>query len=286
MKRFLILLVTMLLCIAPAYAAEDVFTVDAQSIAEDAWDESFIASSLTSDRSYLRVTSDLVEDAQVTLSIAGENGSLVYQRDYGVCSGRFRSEDIYLRLTGSQTTYHVSLWIGDSGYSFPLRRVMPRLTGNAACSVGYPLDRLSGANTWKSATLLDVNALEGSSLTVPLHASGAYEIGTVTFTVSGGSLTVSAAISDGVDGSIDQSTVYVATTALEAEKLGKKNFPGITTKLNKTVDLQGTPYAAVYVNLTVSFSPADVPGSPAVTLDGQDATWQRMLTETANEAIG
>ena len=43
MKRFLILLVTMLLCIAPAYAAEDVFTVDAQSIAEDAWDESFIA---------------------------------------------------------------------------------------------------------------------------------------------------------------------------------------------------------------------------------------------------
>ena len=28
------------------------------------------------------------------------------------------------------------------------------------------------------STLLDVNALEGSSLTVPLHASGAYEIGT------------------------------------------------------------------------------------------------------------
>lgn len=286
MKRFLILLVTMLLCIAPAYAAEDVFTVDAQSIAEDAWEESFIASSLTSDRSYLRVTSALDADAQVTLSIADDSGSLVYQRDYGVCSGRFRSEDIYLRLTGSQTTYHVSLWIGDSSYSFPLRRVMPRLTGNAACSVGYPLTSLSGAKTWKSATLLDVNALEGRSLTVPLHASDAYEIGTVTFTVSGGDLTVSAALSDGLDGSIDKSTVYVATTALEAEKLGKKNFPGITTKLNKTVDLQGTPYAAVYVNLTVSFSPTGVPGSPAVTLDGQDATWQRMLTETANEAIG
>ncbi len=286
MKRLLILLLTMLLCIAPAYAAEDVFTVDAQSIAEDAWEESFIAASLTSDRSYLRVTSALTEDAQVTLSIAGDNGSLVYQRDYGLCSGRFRSEDIYLRLTGSQTTYHVSLWIGDSSYSFPLRRVMPRLTGNAACSVGYPLSALSGTNTWKSATVLDVNALEGSSLTVPLHASGAYEIGTVTFAISGGKLTVDAAIDPSVDGSIDGSTVYVATTALEAQKLGKKNFPGITTKLNKTVDLQGTPYAAVYVNLTVSFSPTGVPGSPAVTLDGQDATWQRMLTETANEAVG
>lgn len=286
MKRFLIFLLTMLLCIAPGYAAEDVFTVDAQSIAEDAWEESFIASSLTSDRSYLRVTCALTEDADVTLSIAGENGSLVYQRDYGLCSGKFRSEDIYLRLTGSQITYHVTLWVGDSSYSFPLRRVMPRLIANAACSVGYPLEYLSGTNTWKSATVLDVNALEDSSLTVPLHASGAYEIGTVTFAISGGSLTVSASLNDGVDGTIDNSAVYVATTALEAEKLGKKNFPGITTKLDKTAALMGTPYAAVYVNLTVSFDPTGVPGSPAVTLDGQDATWQRMQTETANEAVG
>lgn len=285
-------LLTMLLClamltgIAPGYAAEDVFTVDAAQAASGGWEESHIASSLTTDRSYLRVTCTLDSEVPVTLSIADETGSLVYQRDHGLCSGKFRSEDIYLRLSGSQTTYHVTLWTGDSSYSFPLRRVMPRLTGNAACSVGYPLSQLTGASTWKSATILDVYALEGSSVTVPLHASDAYEIGTVTFRISGGALTVSANITGSVDGSIDKSTVYVATTALEAQDLGRKSFSGPTGKLDRTIDLMGAPYVAVYVNLTVSFDPTGAPASPSVTLNGQDALWQQMQTTTANEAVG
>lgn len=286
MKRVLIFLATLLLCIAPAYATEDVFTVNVDALPEDAWNESSIAASLTSDRSYLRVTCPVEGEADVTLSIADESGSLVYQRDYGLCSGKFRSEDIYLRLTASQTTYQVTLWVGDAGYSFPLRRVMPRLIGNAACSVGFPLGSITGAESWKTVTLLDVNALEGQSLTVALHASDAYEIGTATFTVEGGCLTVSARLNEGVDGSIDQSTVQVATTALEAEKLGKKNFPGASVKLDKAVDLQGTPYAAVYVNLTVSFDPAGLSASPETELEGQAGLWQLMQTETANEAIG
>ena len=97
MKRLLILLVTMLLCIAPAYAAEDVFTVNAQDVPENAWNESSIAGNLSSDRSYLRVTCPVEGEAAVNLSITDDSGSLVYQRDYGVCSGTFRSEDIYLR---------------------------------------------------------------------------------------------------------------------------------------------------------------------------------------------
>lgn len=282
----MLLCLTMLMGIAPGYAAEDVFTVDAAQAASGGWEESHIASSLTTDRSYLRVTCTLDAEAPVTLSIADENGSLVYQRDHGLCSGKFRSEDIYLRLTGSQTTYQVTLWVGDSSYQFPLRRVMPRLTGNAACSVGYPLSQLSGSDTWKSATLLDVYALEGSSLTVPLHASGAYEIGTVTFRISGGALTVSADISGSVDGSIDQSTIYVATTALEAQELGRKSFSGPTGKLDRAIDLMGAPYVAVYVNLTVSFDPTGVPGSPSITLGGQDDLWHQMQTTTANEAVG
>lgn len=288
MKRLLglLLTLTMLLCAIPGHAAEDVFTVDAQEAAGGAWDESYISSSLTSDRSYLRVTCTLDSEAAVTLSIADESGSLVYQRDHGLCSGKFRSEDIYLRLTGSQTTYQATLWVGDSSYAFPIRRVMPRLTGNAACSVGYPLEYLSGSDTWKSATLLDVNALSGSSFTVPLHASGAYEIGTVTFRISNGSLTVSAELMEGIDGSIDKSTIYAATTALEAQELGRKSFSGPTGKLNKAIDLMGAPYVAVYVNLTVSFDPTNVPGSPDSTLNGQDDLWQRMQSETANEAVG
>ena len=288
-KRVLMLLVLLLLCAAPAYASEDVFTVDARDVTEDAWNESFIASSLTSDRSYLRVTCALEEESEVTLSIAGENGKLVYQRDYGMCGGRFRSEDIFLRLSGSQTTYQVTLWVGDESYSFPLRRVMPWLTGNAACSAGYPLEELSGAGTWKTATILDIAQVARRPLTVALNASDAYEIGYVTFSVKDDRLTVSAGLEDGVAGSIDKGTVYVAATALEAEKLGKKNFPGATAKLDEAVDLWGTPYAAVYVNLTVSFDPAGVadmqPLDKAET-EEQQRLWEMMLTETANEAVG
>lgn len=287
MKRVLILLLMMLLCIAPAYAAEDVFTVNAQDMSEDAWDESFIASDLTSDRSYLRVLCDVEGESPVTLSIATEGGQPVYQRDYGVYDGFFRSEDIYLRLSGSQTTYHVTLWAGDIGYSFPIRRVMPRLIGNTACSAGYPLTELSGADSWKTATILDIAALEREPRTVALHASGAYEIGTATFTVEDGYLTVSAQLDEAVDGRIDKAKVYLAATALEAEQLGKKKFPGLTAKLDEAIDLQGTPYAAVYVNLTVSFNPAgagEVPEDPA--LEGQKELWETMQQVTANEAIG
>ncbi|MBE5804346.1 MAG: hypothetical protein E7316_07530 [Clostridiales bacterium] len=285
----LILTLMMLLCIAPAHAAEDVFTVNVQNITGDAWSESFIESSLTSDRSYLQVTCPLEGDAAVTLSVTDAMGSPVYQRDYGVCSGKFRSEDIFLRLSGSQTTYHVTLWVGDAGYSFPLRRVMPKLVGNAACSAGYPLASLTGSGSWKTATLLDVAGVSLRPLTVPLYASGAYEIGTVTFAVEGGCLTVSAHLDEGVHGSIDQSSIQVATTALEAETLGKKSFSGAAVGLDRPVDLQGTPYAAVYVNLTVSFDPSGAAPMPATDSDMQQEQqflWNKMQMETANEALG
>lgn len=290
MKRLLgFLLALLMLWAAPALASEDVFTVNALDVTEDAWNESYIASSLTSDRSYLRVTCPLEEDAAVTLSIAAENGKLVYQRDYGVCGGRFRSEDIYLRLTGPQTTYHVTLWAGDSSFSFPLRRVMPMLTGNAACSAGYPLAEISGTNTWRTATLLDIAEVSRRPYTVALNASDAYTIGAVTFTVEEGRLTVSAQLDEGMASSIDKSAVYVATTALEAEKLGKKNFPGPTVALDEAVDLWGTPYVAVYVNLTVSFDPSGA--AEMRPLDEEEAElqlllWEKILTETANEAVG
>ena len=123
-------------------------------------------------------------------------------------------------------------------------------------------------------------------MTVPLLAGDAYEIGTVTFSVSRGSLTVSACLNDQVDGSIDKSTVYVASTALEAEALGKKNFRGLKGKLNHPFALADTGYAAVYVALTVSFDPQGVPEASGAQLQGQEDVWQRMQTETANEAVG
>lgn len=274
MKRLLCFLLAVMLMLAAAPAlGEDVFTVRE------------LSGSYESDRSYLCITCPVADDSRVTVTVT-ESGGVTYQRDYGVCSGTFRSEDVYLRLKGAETLYSVSVSIGGSTSSFTVRRVMPRLTGNAACSVGYPLSALTGSGGWKSATLLDLNALNGSSLTVPMHASGAYELGTVTFSVSGGRLTVSAQVAPGADGEIDKATVYVATNPIDAQNLGTRSFNGLTGKLNSSISLGGASYAAVYVKLTVSFDPASLPGSPAMQLGGQSEIWQKMLQEPPADSVG
>lgn len=276
MKRMVLLLLSLLLALPSLPAlADDVMQVSLP-----------VSGAVTSDCSYLRLTCQLDGEQAVMVTVADASGNLHYQRSYGVCSGSFRSDELYLRLSGAQTNYQVTLQAGNTTHSFTVKRVMPRLKNNEACSVGYPLSRFTGSSSWKSATLLDVRALEGSSLTVPLHASGAYTLGTVTFKVSGGKLKVTASIDSGIDGSIDKSTIYVATDALAAQKLGTRQFNGRKGKLNESIDLGGTPYAAVLVVLTVSFNPAGVPGSPRTELNGQEALWQLMQTNTANEAVG
>lgn len=274
MRRVLLMILALASLIFPAYA-EDARTVNAST-----------ATSVSMDENYLRVTCPIDGEQQVTVTVTDAKNELYYLRDYGVCSGSFRSEDIYLRLDGGETTYAVYVQAGEATYAFVVDRVMPRLTGNAACSVGYPLSMLNGSGNWQSVTILDVAALEGSSMTVPMHASGAYNLGTVTFSVSGGQLTVSADIDSGIDGSIDGSKVYVATNALQAQQLASRNFSGSSGKLKEKIDLGGTPYAAVLVQLTVSFDPSGVPGSPDVLQRDQEQLWQMMQQSTANEAVG
>lgn len=274
MKRILLMLLALACLIFPA-CAEDVQIVDVSA-----------AASVSMDENYLRVTCPVFGEQQVTVTVTDAWGGLQYQRDYGLCSGTFRSEDIYLRLDGGGTVYYVTVQAGDTAYSLTVNRVMPRLTNNVACSAGYPLAMLSGNGAWQSATILDVSALEGSDMTVPMVASSMYTLGTVTFSVSGGKLTVSAEISGGIDGSIDSARVYVATNAVEAQGLGGRHFMGLTGRLNERIDLGGTPYAAVFVELRVSFDPSGVPGMSNTLQDGQDTLWMLMQDSTANEAVG
>lgn len=274
MRRVLLMILALACLIFPAYA-DDVQTVDAS-----------VTSSVTMTESYLRVTCPIDGEQPVTVTVTDAWGQPYRQKYYDLCSGIFRSEDFYLELSGGETVYYVTVQAGDAVYSFSVNRVMPRITGNAACSAGYPLSSLNGSGTWQSATILDVSALEGSSLTMPMHASGAYTLGTVTFSVSGGELKVSAEISDGIDGSIDGSTVYVATNALQARQLHGRNFSGLSGRLGDRIDLGGTPYAAVLVQLTVSFDPSGVPGSPDALQSGQEQLWMQMQQSTANEAVG
>lgn len=278
MKRVLSLLLMMSLLLAgmAVAQAEDVCSIDVSTT----WD------TVSTTQSYVRLTCPLPEEAEVNVSIYDADGNLHYQRNYGACSGSFRSEDIYLRTSGDNTTYQVNVSAGSANYTLDVVRCLPRLTDNAACSVGYPLSNLTGRNSWKSVTLLDVAQLEGTSQTVALHASGAYTLGSVTFSVRNGQLTVSASIADDVDGSIDKATVYVAFNAADAAALDDKHFAGAKGALGDHIDLQGASCVAVYVKMSVSFDPTDVPDSPVTELSGQDALWQRMLEITAAEAVG
>ena len=73
-------------------------------------------------------TCPLDTDSRVTMTIRDEWGSTVYQRDYGVCSGMFESEEVYLPQIGAQTTYRVTLSTDSGENSFTVVRVAPRLT--------------------------------------------------------------------------------------------------------------------------------------------------------------
>lgn len=269
----LLALLTLLLC-APALA-DDVYVVrDASAV-----------SSVTTDRSYLRVCCPLSGEAPVTLTIRDGWGYLTFQRDYGWRRGDFRSEDIYLRLDGSQTQYTVLLQAGSQTHEFRVTRVQPQLTDTGVYAHGLALSEMTGARGNKYAVLIDACTLEGSTLSVPLVSGGA-QIGYASFSVERGMLTVSAMLT--AEGRIDKSAVYVARDAVTAMTLGSNRFTGVKGKLNRAIDLGGTPYAAVMLQLTVSYDGATAqPLQPdRWFLEEQAWLWDMMRITTASEAVG
>jgi len=270
----LLMTLALLLTALPALA-DDVCTVrDASS-----------ASSVTTDCSYLRVSCPLSGEQHVTMTIRDAWGYLVYQRDYGMCSGSFRSEDVYLRLDGSSTTYTVTIETGAQTYSFRVTRQAPRLTDSGVYAHGLSLSRLNGGRSNKFAVIIDVDALEGSTLSVPL-VSGGMQLGYANLSVAHGELSISTVLT--TDGKIEKSTVYVARDALSALTLGTNHFTGVKTKLNRSIDLHSTPYAAVMVQLTVSYDAATAQAwqEDDVWLEMQAELWELMQLTTASEAVG
>ncbi len=272
---WLLLLSLLMLLTVPAALADDVCVIeDASSV-----------SAVATDRSYLRVCCPHPGDGPVTLTIRDAWGGLVYQRDYGVCRGAFRSEDVYLRLDGVTSAYQVTLTCGDSSYQVRVTREQPLLTDSGVYADGLPLSQLTGRRGNKSVVILDADVLSGSTLTVPL-VSGDGQLGYVNFTVVDGELVVSADLT--VEGRIEKSTVYVARDAVTAATLGSNHFSGTKTKLNRSVALRGTPYAAVLVQLTVVYDAGTVQvylPDPRY-LEMQEDLWELMVLTTANEAVG
>ncbi len=273
-KLFCMLMMTLLLAV-PAQA-EDVCIADATAAAQ-----------VTTDCSYLRVECPLPGETDVVLTVWDEWGTLIYQRDYGVCAGDFCSRDIHLPVEGESCDYTVTLSTGAADYTFTVTREQPLLTDSAVYAGGLTLSELNGGSTRRYAAVLDLAALEGQTAAAPL-LSGEVQLGEAIFSVRDGALTVSATLT--VEGQIEKANVCVATDALTAQTLGAKKFTGTKTRLDREIPLNGADYAAVTVQLTVSYDPATA--QPLRPEDWQDAleqmrhTWIDMQTETANEAVG
>ena len=201
-KGVFLALLLMLLAAFPALA-EDVYYADASQ-----------GGSVTSDKGYLSVSCPLDADSRVTMTIRDEWGSTVYQRDYGVCSGMFASEEVYLPQIGAQTTYRVTLSTDSGENSFTVIRVAPRLTDSNVTTAGLPLSDISGVSSPKKAILLDLSALNNQLPMVVPMVSGDVQLGCVTFTVRNGQLSVSAELT--VDGTIDRAASPVHPAGLVA----------------------------------------------------------------------
>jgi len=69
---------------------------------------------------------------------------------------------------------------------------------------------------------------------------------------------------------------------------GTNRFTGTKLKLNREIELQGTPYLAVMLQLTVSYDAmtAQVWEEEPLFLEEQTDLWELMLLTTASEAVG
>lgn len=268
------ILLCMLLFVLPA-VADEAFTLPIRDMP-----------AAETDRNYIRIACPLDGAGEVTVTVTDSSGRVVYQRYYPSCEDQFRSEDIYLRQGSSQTSYTVEVRAGESVFRSDVVCKSAKLEDNTACTAGYPLRTLNGKSSWLSVTLLDISALEGSSETYPVHASNAYTLGSITFSVRGGMLRASYTPPDSASVSVTSSTVDVALTSVDARALNTSSFHGIRSSLDTDISLAGADVVCVLVRLKVSYVPDRLPASPEITLRHQQERWERMQDGTNSESNG
>lgn len=232
---------------------------------------------------YLCLTAEFGEPCDIQIVVSAPDGQMVYARNYGTCTSPFVSENIYLRLTGASADYLVSLQAGDRETQYQIHRVQPMLYDNTACSGGLRLRSISGADSWLTATILDLNALP---VTVPLYAGNAYQLGTVTYYRTGSVLMAQIDTRPDAEAIVTSGTMSVALTDVDAGLLGSNLFHGPVSSFNSGVDTGDAPYAAVLLTLSVSFNPETVSTAPISELPGQEQLWQLMQQFTDSESNG
>ncbi|MBR6029323.1 MAG: hypothetical protein IKP40_09555 [Clostridia bacterium] len=274
MRRLALLLLALTLLPWPVLAQE-ALTVDMDG-----------SGVLTTDTGYICVIASLDAPGPVVLSVYDGTGGLAFQRAWTECGSQVRSDSIYLALSGAETLYTVTLQTQSSLRSREVRRVSPRLTGCSACSCGCPLELLSGMGSWATVTMLDLNALRQAPMTVALHAGGAYMVGTATFRLLENCLYVSVQTVPGSDVTLEEAEAQVALTSVDARSLGRRDYTGLRVGLGSPLEVSDAPFAAVYLRLTVSFSPVGLPQLSGDELVGQRYLWEQMLNYTASASNG
>ncbi|MDO4483378.1 MAG: hypothetical protein Q4C54_02745 [Clostridia bacterium] len=255
MKRIIWLMLLVMLLLSPTALADDVCTVaDIRA-----------ASVITTADNYLTLSIPAAPGQDVTVSVYDDSG-LVWQQCREGVAGPYMTDEIYLKVKGGDTAYHVAVNLGGEEIAFDVIRQIGRLKGNAACTDGYPISGMSGADTWQRAAIIP--AADGVTY-VPVVTANGREIGQACLQVSGGQLTVFISVYDG-ETAIDSGEVLAARSRGEAAALGRKQFSGIRAGLGQPVDLSGCGTAAVWVKLKVSYNPAN-----AAQYTPNDGYWQK-----------
>lgn len=273
MKRFFCLVAMVLLMITPVRGEEVTVVTNPGATGE-----------ITTSTSFIQLEADMAAPAQVSLLISDAQGKAVHQQHYGLQDTFFQSDEIYLPAQGQSTDYTVRLTLGDDVRTLVVHRKMGRLLSNQACSVGYPLSAVTGRNTWQSVTMIDFSA--SSTVTVPLHASNAYQVGSAVFSLSGNQLSLSLSFLPGIQETLYDSRVQIAATALEATEFGSDLFQGLSGSISDTFTLGDVRLVAVYLDITMDYDPTGAAPAPEVTLPGQAGLWHQMERTTASDAVG
>lgn len=276
-------------------AAAEVFVIAADQLRSELIENKEYAERvLSAPTQYIQITCHIEEEpVPVWLTILRcDDDKVVHQKFYGHHSGRFISDEIYLKYTGGTTEYKIILTAGDRKWQIPFYRRQMKLTHNTACSYGVRIREAAPGVTkgWGMATVVDISK---GSLTVPLCASDQYVIGKVDILTEGDALWVEILPLEDIELTVHKQKIYAVTdpqtlTGLDESALENQfSFePGQRVTVSR--DLKGNQYVILYLAMEVSYDPNGLEHFfyPTTVSSEQHRMWEKLMEESKTETIG
>lgn len=296
MMRTLCLLLCLLLLGVPLSAsAEECFAIDIDALdMTRVKDADYVSEHLSAPAQALRIYKYISESdeqaAPVNLTLTqADDGTIVYDRNYGYIGSEFDSGVIYLPYVDSRTIpYIVTLTVGDWVYALPFFCQQPRMTDNGACLCGVRMRDFNASLTsdWMMGMMLDLDAMraDGSARYAYICASNACIIGEAQLRLLNDELTVSAQFYNSAAVDLQSSAVYCVTdvSTLTSADPGRVNAAAYA--FGQAIPVAGASSCLIYAPMTVAYSPNGlndfVYDLGSSDLQAQLALWQTNLTAT------